>query len=217
MPQQLQRAAIVTGGSLGPWAAGLLRADDYLIGADAGALFLVRSGIRPDLSLGDFDSVQEAERAEIEAGSAELASFDPIDKDYTDTELALRRALDLNPASILIVGALGSRFDHSLANVHLLRLAADRGIETAIEDETNRIRLLRGGRSMPVERSRFPHVSLLPLSETTAGINLDGFRYPLREAELRIGQSLGISNALDGERGTVSLREGWLLVIESIG
>ncbi|PLT45855.1 thiamine pyrophosphokinase [Paenibacillus pasadenensis] len=217
MPQQLQRVAIVTGGSLGPWTAGLLRPGDYIIGADAGALFLIRSGIRPDLSLGDFDSVQEDELAEIEAGSAELASFDPIDKNYTDTELALRRALDLDPASILIVGALGSRFDHSLANVHLLRLAAERGVETTIEDETNRIRLMRGGQSLHLQRSRFPHVSLLPLGETASGITLEGFRYPLREAELRIGQSLGISNALDGQTGRVSLRQGWLLVMETSG
>lgn len=212
-----QRVVIVTGGNLGSWTLDRLREKDYVIGADAGALFLIRHGIKPDLSLGDFDSVREAELDEIAANSHETASFDPIDKNYTDTELALIKALKLEPDSILLLGALGSRFDHTLANVHLLRTAADQGCSAAIEDASNRIRLLRGGQSLEIVRSELPHVSLLPLSEEASGIDLTGFQYPLQDATLRIGQSLGISNALAADAGTVTLRDGWLLVMETSG
>ncbi|OXM16433.1 thiamine diphosphokinase [Paenibacillus herberti] len=218
MPETPQRIVIITGGNLGAWMIGKLRPDDYIIGADAGALFLVRSGICPDLSLGDFDSVTEEEMGEIIRGTREMASFDPIDKNYTDTELALMRAIERKPSSILIFGALGSRFDHSLANVHLLRKAAECGCAAVIEDASNRIQLIQGGQTLTIQRSDLlPHVSLLPLSEEVHGINLEGFQYPLHDATLRIGQSLGISNVLANDVGTIRSSKGWLLVMETAG
>ncbi len=211
------RVVIVSGGSLGSWALDLIREDDYIIGADAGALFLVRQGLKPHLSLGDFDSVSPEEQHAIQAGSLELASFDPVDKNYTDTELAFRRGLDLKPSSLLLLGATGSRLDHTMANVHLLRSAAEQGIVASIEDAANRVRVLPPGSTLAIRRSRFEHISLLPLSLRVTGINLDGFRYPLTDAALELGQSLGISNVLAAEAGTVSTADGWLLVMESIG
>ncbi|MGU3473280.1 thiamine diphosphokinase [Paenibacillus sp. D51F] len=211
------RVVIVSGGSLGSWALDLIREDDYIIGADAGALFLVRQDLKPHLSLGDFDSVSPEERHDIQAGSLELASFDPVDKNYTDTELAFRRGLDLKPSSLLLLGATGSRLDHTIANVHLLRSAAVQGISASIEDAANRVRVLPPGSTLAISRSRFEHISLLPLSLRVTGINLIGFRYPLTDATLDLGQSLGISNALAAEAGTVSTADGWLLVMESIG
>ncbi|SIQ40863.1 MULTISPECIES: thiamine diphosphokinase [unclassified Paenibacillus] len=211
------RVVIVSGGSLGSWALDLLREDDYIIGADAGALFLVRQGIKPHLSLGDFDSVSREERNDIQAGSRELASFDPVDKNYTDTELAFRRGLELKPSSLLLLGATGSRLDHTMANVHLLRTAAEKGVSASIEDAANRVRVLPPGSALDVLGSRFEHISLLPLSLRVTGIRLIGFQYPLTDATLDLGQSLGISNALAAEAGTVSTADGWLLVMESIG
>ena len=154
------------------------------MGADAGALFLVRSGRRPRLSLGDFDSIGADEEDEVRRFSEEVASFDPVDKNYTDTELALRRAMEWAPESILLLGATGTRLDHTLANIHLLRLASEAGINTAIEDADNRIRLLSPGQSLEVNAGGYEHVSLLPLSMETSGINLTGFKYPLNDASL---------------------------------
>jgi thiamine pyrophosphokinase len=216
-PTAVNRVVIVSGGSLGDWVLDSIADGDHIIGADAGALFLVRNGIKPDLSLGDFDSVSPEEQEEVRAGSLDSASFDPIDKNYTDTELALLRALELKPASIVLLGATGSRLDHTLSNIHLLRLAAAQGIPAAVEDAANRVRLLPPGNRLEISKSRFNHVSLLPLSIEVRGIDLSGFQYPLHNATLEIGQSLGISNVLAAEVGTVTVSEGWLLVIESIG
>ncbi|UVI27663.1 thiamine diphosphokinase [Paenibacillus spongiae] len=207
------RILIFTGGRLGRWALDLIRDDDYLIGADSGALFLVRNGRRPNISLGDFDSVTPQQLAEIREASLEMQDFDPVDKDFTDTELAFQLAVSKQPDEIVLLGALGTRFDHTLANVHLLRTAHGQGIRMAIMDEHNTIRVTAS--KLSLRRSPFPYISLLPLSDVVRGITLDGFQYPLREATLEIGQSLGISNALVGEQGVVSIREGLLLVIES--
>nr|WP_274655155.1 thiamine diphosphokinase [Paenibacillus humicola] len=207
------RIVIFSGGRLGPWALEAVQPDDVLIGADGGALFLIDNGLRPDTALGDFDSVSPGQLREIRLRSGETLDCDPVDKDYTDTELAFRLALTKRPASVLLLGVLGTRFDHSLANVHLLRTAARNGVEAMIVDEHNRIRLAAKELTLPA--SGFPYVSLLPLTPSVTGITLEGFRYPLREATLEIGQSLGISNVLEAETGIVRIRDGELLVIES--
>ncbi|MBD2847950.1 thiamine diphosphokinase [Paenibacillus sp. IB182496] len=207
------RTLIFSGGALGDWARALIRPGDRLIGADRGARYLVEHGYAPDLAIGDFDSVSAAELAAIRAAARETADCDPVDKDYTDTELAVRRALQERPRELVLVGALGTRLDHSLANLHLLELARRSGVEASIVDAHNRVRLVT--QQLQLERSAYTHVSLLPLSERVAGITLEGFRYPLREAELALGQSLGISNVLEGERGSIAVRAGLLLVIET--
>lgn len=204
---------ICTGGELGSWALSHIRSGDQLIGADSGALFLIEQGFTPDTSIGDFDSVTAEQLERIQQLSGETITCDPIDKNYTDTEMAFRHALALRPAEIILLGALGTRFDHSLANVHLLMLALEQGIAASIIDEHNHISLTSG--ILPLHKGDYTNVSLLPLSATVTGINLQGFQYPLYEAELRIGQSLGISNVLVEPTGTVSIRSGILLVIQS--
>lgn len=209
----LQRIVIFAGGALGDWSLGLIRETDTLIGADSGARFLLQNGFAPDVAIGDFDSVSEEEMALIREKSGRTIACDPIDKDYTDTEMAFRLALDMKPSEILLIGALGTRFDHSLANVHLLGLADSFGIPAQIIDAHNRIRLI--SRTCVLERDDHPQVSLLPLSEQVTGITLSGFQYPLSNATLTIGQSLGISNVLLAESGTIRIKEGRLLVIQS--
>jgi len=108
---------------------------------------------------------------------------------------------------------LGTRFDHSLSNIHLLRKALEAGIPCRIIDERNIIMLTDSG--LTVQANGFPYVSLLPLSLDVTGITLTSFRYPLEEASLRIGQSLGISNELTGSEGHIRIRTGLLLVIQS--
>ncbi|CAH1194902.1 Thiamine pyrophosphokinase [Paenibacillus plantiphilus] len=210
-----KRILIFTGGRLGEWALEHIEENDILYGADGGALFLVSHGLRPTVSLGDFDSVTVEQLQQIKAASAETFDCDPVDKDFTDTELAFRQALRQKPDQIILFGALGTRFDHSLANVHLLRSAAESGVAAAIVDEHNSIRLVTD--ALVLERkARYSYVSLLPLTEKVAGITLTGFQYPLSNATLEIGQSLGISNILSSDRGTITITEGMLLVIESV-
>jgi len=209
-----QRIVIVTGGTLGDWALREIRSGDMLVGSDRGALFLVRNGLTPDVALGDFDSVTADELEDIRAGSRSVEACDPINKNWTDTEMAFAWALERRPASIVLLGALGTRLDHSLANVHLLREGLAHGIACSIVDACNEVRLI--DRPARIARGRFTHVSLLPLSPDVRGITLHGFQYPLHQATLRIGQSLGISNVLLGDSGLIELDSGLLLVIQSV-
>ncbi|WP_326998770.1 thiamine diphosphokinase [Cohnella kolymensis] len=124
------RALIFTGGSLGGWALSHVSPDDFLIGADRGAQFLISSGYAPHLAVGDFDSVSSDEMLQITDTALELLTCDSYDKDFTDTELAFREALQRGFRHIVILGGLGTRFDHSLGNVHLLRQADDHAVNS---------------------------------------------------------------------------------------
>lgn len=209
-----RRAVIVTGGRLGAWALKEIRPGDYVIGADSGADFLTRRGVVPDLALGDFDSAAPDRIPLIRETAREWLSVDAVDKDWTDTEMAVREALDRGYASIRIVGGLGTRFDHALGNVHLLHLALTRGCEAAIVDSHNEIRLCDGTCRLQAD-SRYPYVSLLPLTPVVRGVTLTGFQYPLLEATIELGQSIGISNRLIAPEGTVALTDGELLIVRS--
>lgn len=212
------RVLIFTGGTLGEWALAEVQRGDTLIGADRGALFLVRHGLTPDLALGDFDSVSAEELAEIRAASRRFEDCDPVLKDWTDTEMAFVRALEAQPdppQEIVLLGALGSRFDHSLANVHLLRRGLEHGVQCRILDAHNELRVVDNATPTVIRRGTFDNVSLLPLTAEVHGITLNGFQYPLTEATLTLGQSLGISNVLLEPLGHVSVKEGLLLVIQS--
>ena len=208
-----KRILIFTGGNLESWAFELIHQEDLLIGVDRGALFLVQHGYKPDLALGDFDSVSEGEKAEILKQAQTFFDCDPIMKDQTDTEMALMWALDQQPEEILVFGALGTRFDHSLANVHLLRRSLERNIPCRIIDQYNMLQLM--DRQLVVQKGAYTHVSLLPLSIEVTGITLDGFKYPLNQATLTIGDSLGISNLLMGPSGEITIDSGLLLIIQS--
>jgi thiamine pyrophosphokinase len=208
-----KRIVIVTGGTLGDWVLKEIQQDDLLVGSDRGALFLLRHGLQPDIALGDFDSVTETELADIQAGSKVFLSCDPIDKDLTDTELAFDWALAQQPSAIHLLGALGTRLDHSLANIHLLRKGLVQGVSCKIIDAYNKIMLIQ--EPTLVDKGGYANVSLLPLSMDVTGITLHGFQYPLHQAKLSIGQTLGISNVLVDHQGLIEIESGYLLVIQS--
>ncbi|WP_256757485.1 thiamine diphosphokinase [Cohnella sp. WQ 127256] len=208
------RALIYTGGNLGPWALDCIDSKDYIIGADRGAEFLIANGVTPHLALGDFDSITPGQLQHIASITSELLTCDAIDKDWTDTELAVREAISRGYHEVIVLGALGTRFDHGLGNVHLLRQASEQGCNLTLIDEHNEIRLCTDSLRLEAN-SHFPYTSLLPLTLEVTGVTLVGFRYPLKDATLKLGWSLGISNVLEDVQGTVSISDGLLLVIRS--
>ncbi|MBO8165375.1 MAG: thiamine diphosphokinase [Brevibacillus sp.] len=208
-----RRVLLFSGGNLGDWALAEIQEGDVLVGVDRGTLFLLERDLVPHMALGDFDSVTDAERTRIEQQVKNLTACDPVMKDLTDTEMAFRHVLSLQPSEIILLGAVGSRLDHTLANIHLLTAALQAKVSCRIVDEKNEVLLV--DHLAVVKRKRYRYASLLPLSPQVTGITLEGFRYPLHDATLTIGQSLGVSNELLADTGTVSVASGQLLVIQS--
>lgn len=205
---------IVTGGE--PPSKGLItdRASraEWIIAADRGAGYCLDAGIIPHLVVGDMDSLEDEALRRLETSGVECRRFD-TDKDRTDTEIALREALGRGARHIEILGALGDRLDHTLANVHLLHMALRHGVQALIITDFQQIFLV-GSRST-LEHGQGCTVSFLPLTERVEGIVLDGFAYDLDDAVMEIGTPYGVSNVVRKPLARVSVRNGILLAMLS--
>lgn len=188
----------------------LIRRADMLVAADGGARPLMRLGLRPQLVIGDLDSLDAASQAELLAQGVELRRL-PREKDETDLELALLHAAAHGADAVDILGALGGRWDHTLANIGLLGLPALRGSRVRILADGQELFLVRG--AAPIEGRHGDTVSLVPLSGDAQGVTTRGLLYPLEEATLHYEQARGISNVLIDPPGHVALRAGLLLVV----
>lgn len=210
-----ERVVIVTGGGLDQEDLEEIRPrEDFLIGVDGGIAALLENGLLPHLAVGDFDSAGMEMHERLATMGVPIEKL-PAEKDMTDTHFAVTEALKRRPGNVLLLGAIGTRFDHTLANLFLLEMLEREGVRGEIRNRHNRIRLLRGGGTCRVRRSRYRYLSLLPLTETASGVTLTGFRYPLTEAVLRRSDSLGVSNELVEEEGAIAIRSGMLFVVES--
>ncbi|MBH0229129.1 thiamine diphosphokinase [Halobacillus yeomjeoni] len=184
------------------------------IGADQGAEVLLNQGIRPDFAVGDFDSVTEETWKEIQRQARDY-EVHPDEKDETDLELAINKALEWEPEHILLFGVTGGRIDHALANIQLLYPLRQKGIASTIIDVQNQLELVEAGKHTIEANDEYPYVSFLPMTLEVTGLTLEGFYYPLKEAHVPYGSTLCISNRLIQEAGTFSFRSGILLVIRS--
>jgi len=213
------RVLIVTGGNIeDEFARELLKIYMFArkIAADRGIEFFYRSGLVPDMIVGDFDSVSEEALSYFQqADSVEVVSLNPV-KDDTDTEFAIRKAIEMGATSITLLGATGSRLDHVLGNIELLGIGLESGIEMELVDSHNRIRMIGGGRLVIKKEKQFgKYVSLIPFSKEVTGLTLKGFFYPLSDYTLEKFCSLGISNEIVEETASIEFSEGILLVIEA--
>lgn len=196
------------------WLAGVLKKDDYIICVDGGTKYAVELGLRPHIILGDMDSIQKNHLGEFSRENVIIKKH-PVEKEHTDTTLAVNEAFSLNPVEIIIIGALGTRFDHALANVHLLRAALEKGIPARIIDEHNEIRLIAPGMNVELNGQPGDLFSLLPLTLEVTGVNVAGARWPLSNATFEIGNPYGVSNRLASDCAIITIGEGLLLVIRT--
>ncbi|MBW2638489.1 MAG: thiamine diphosphokinase [Deltaproteobacteria bacterium] len=184
--------------------------DPVIICADGASRQLLAQDIIPAVIIGDMDSVEEDILRYFEERGSKVVRY-PKRKDETDTWLAIEYAFNINPDEIIILGALGGRIDHALANIFLLVKAAEKGVKTKIVDETCELFVVAD--TVTITGNAGDTVSLFPLSSSVSGITLKGFDYPLSDGEMAIGTPFGISNSLAEERGTISVETGYLLVV----
>ncbi|MBO5153832.1 MAG: thiamine diphosphokinase [Eubacterium sp.] len=216
--QRENRVLIVSGGSIDDaFVLDLLEKNGYetVIACDSGMEFFRRNGLYPDLILGDFDS---ADRNTVdyfkEQTKVRLEQF-PAQKDWTDTELAVRRGLELEPEHMDLVGATGTRLDHVLGNLQLLALGLEAGVQIFLMDAHNRIRLADRPLKLTKSEQYGDFISLIPYGGEVSGLTLKGMKYPLDGATLRQDVTLGISNEIVDDEALIFFTEGKLYVMET--
>jgi thiamine pyrophosphokinase len=194
------------------WIAGLAKQADTVIAADGGALVLERAGRRPDLVVGDLDSLGDDDRKRLERAGAKF-EVHPKEKEQTDAELALVAAVQRGADEIVVVGAFGgARLDHLMGNLLLLAHEDFAAIDVALVTERATFRSILGPGILELDGQPGDWVTLEPLSDVARGVATDGLRYPLRNEELVRGSTRGVSNELTARRGSVEVGEGLLLV-----
>ncbi len=184
--------------------------DHFVICADGAAKYLKSIDFVPDLLVGDLDSIDEDAKLWMEERAVPLKKF-PAKKDQTDTEIALEYSLSKKPEEIEVLGAFGSRMDHTLGNVQLLEGFYDPNIPIRLMDGQNEMWLLKNHTKIVGRKDE--NLSIIPITESVTEVTLKGFEYPLKSVELFRGHTLGISNIVIEDEAEISFKEGKMLAV----
>ena len=177
---------------------------DYVIAADGGYLHCREAGLVPDLLLGDFDSLDAL------PGDTDMERF-PVDKDDTDSMLAMKLGLEKGYRTFHLYGGTGGRMDHTLANLQGLAYLARQGARGYLYDASYVFTALWNS-SLDLPAREEGIFSVFALGETARGVSILGGRYPLEGGELSPFFPLGVSNHFEGRPVRVSVEKGCLLV-----
>ncbi|MBQ9735682.1 MAG: thiamine diphosphokinase [Clostridia bacterium] len=175
---------------------------DLVIAADGGRAALALMGIRPDLVVGDFDS-------SIAPDDLPIVRH-PVQKDDTDTALAIEEGRARGYTTFVLHGCTGGRADHSFGVVQTLLSVAKRGERAYLVGDGMVGTVVVNG-SFPIRAEG--KVSVFSLSERSEGVNILGLVYPLVNGVLTNDHPLGVSNEGSGSDATVSVEKGALYIL----
>ena len=191
--------------------------DIVFIGADRGALYLVEQGITPHAIVGDFDSLTDEEYQAVLAQTKNQQRFQQ-EKNETDTDLALLKALTYTPQEIVLTGVTGGRLDHYEAAVRsIYRLQKKHpSVELKIMNATNMLQFFLPGTYTIYADDRYRYLSFFAYGETVQDVTLRQVKYETTNEEISLGTSRFTSNEIIGATGSISFSQGICLMIRSI-
>lgn len=178
---------------------------DIIIAADGGYAYLKSLSIEPDMLIGDFDSLDTVPH------NCPVVTL-PSEKDWTDTAAAIETGWSKGYRTFFIYGGTGGRPDHTMANIQCIADIAQRGGRGYIFDKDNIITAIHN------DMVEFPsdsegYVSVFSHSDLSLGVNETGLKYSLCDATLKNTVPLGVSNEFTGEKSTISVRDGTLVIV----
>lgn len=198
----------------GEWVRPYLAEAEAVIVADGGGNHLAALGVRPDVVVGDLDSLAAAVY-EVWERAGTIVVRHAAEKDETDLELALLYAVAHYKGDIQIFGALGGRLDQMLANILLLAHPALDGRQVELVEPGQRAWLVQGWAE--IEGQAGDRVSLIPFGGDAYISQTTGLKWQLREEVLDFGPARGISNVMVGERATVAIEGGMVVCVHLDG
>lgn len=181
--------------------------DDFVIAADGGNDFLKELNVIPDLAVGDFDSADSVPE------NCLVIKYN-VEKDVTDTAIAVNEGLARGYRRFEIYGGLGGRLDHSIANIQLICELSTRGCDVKLIGKNITVTALTDGTlKLPVRKSGT--VSVFSHSDVSSGVTIKGLKYPLTDATLNNMTALGVSNEFVNKPAEITVETGTLLVMWS--
>ena len=202
----MRRCVIVGAAPIGDYARcrAALRPDDFFLYCDGGLRHADGLGVGPDLVVGDFDSCP---RPDTDGETIVL----PCEKDDTDTVFAAKEALRRGFGEFLLLGVLGGRLDHALANVGVLLMLDRAGKRAAALDDFSQLEIVSDWALVP---DSWPWFSLLAVDGPAEGVTIRGAKYPLEDARIDPAYQYGVSNEPLPGGAVISVRTGRLLLIK---
>jgi len=208
-------ALIVTGGDP-PRADSLdrlaLPARDLIlvIGADSGVQHAHALGLTVDIAVGDFDSIDPEVLRSL--GGCEIRRH-PVDKDATDLELALDTALESGADRAIVIGGHGGRLDHLLGNAFVIaaRRYEPLALRAVMGDAL--VAVVHPGVELELTGEPGANITVLAVHGAATGVDIEGLAWPLQDATLHPGSTLGLSNRFLTAKALIRVRTGTLLVI----
>ena len=213
-----KQAIIISGGTISEAFAMHVLEElhaDYIIGVDSGLSFLYHNHIYPTHIVGDFDSVEPEVIAYYKSKvGIPIQEFNPV-KDATDTEIALRFAIELGAEKIWILGGTGTRLDHVMSNIQILKIALDAGVEAYLLDECKRISVWEKEITLSKGQSFGTYFSLFPLGEAVPDVTIEGAKYPVSHQSVSPYESRFVSNEVEEQEVKIKFPKGVLVLMET--
>jgi len=208
------KAVIVSGGT--PPSYELLKdelaCESLIICADSGGDCLYKYGFIPNYLLGDFDSIDSEAFKYFEKEGVAIEGF-RRDKDYTDTQLSIRKAMELGCDEIVLLGCSGNRMDHTLGNIGLLKECLNSGVKAYLKDDINAVTLVDS--TTTIEGVTGQVFSLQAYCECVKELTITGAKFGLNKYDLYLGDPLTISNEFLEEKVKLEFKSGMLLIMRS--
>lgn len=188
---------------------------EIIIGVDSGLDFFYQNEIVPTHIVGDFDSVnQEVISYYKKNMDIPIREFNPV-KDASDTEIAVRLAIEHGVKELWILGATGSRLDHVWGNVQTLVIAHEAGVKAYILDKNNKITLIERKASLRKKDAFGTYFSVFPLNGNVDFFSIQGAKYPLNNHTLRSCDSLCVSNEIEEDEVKITFPKGIVVLMET--
>ncbi len=186
-----------------------IKKDDFVICADGGYKLALNCGIKPNLYIGDFDSQDKV--------SDDLDTIKLIpEKDDTDIQHSLNKGLELGYREFVLFGAIGGRFDHTMANIQLLVYALKNNAKATIYDDKNIITVMSNEEKTFEKLNEYKYISIFSHTDVCTGVCLKGMKYPLEDATItNYSCGLTVSNEILDDSASIKVDEGILIVIRS--
>ncbi len=188
----------------------LLHTDDYIICADGGTQHALALAVQPDLIIGDMDSLEKGQLETLQKSGVSIELY-PRDKNETDLELAIRRAIELNPTQIIIIAALGGRLDQTLANISLLSDLRLSTFDVRLDDGVDEISICRN--QVQVHGRSGDLISLIPWQGAVSEVETVNLKWALHKETLYPDKTRGISNEMIDSTASISIGSGLLLIV----
>ena len=206
----IERRCVIIGG--GDCSTEILKknilTDDFIICADGGFDIANECGIKPDLLIGDFDSIKT-----IPENVTKITL--PVEKDVTDTVAAFNEGVERGFKSFVLFGGTGGRFEHTFANISLMASASKIGFTFEIIDDKHIFRSITNS-SIKIKQKPSQQVSVFAYGDRAFGVTLNGFHYSLFDYTLDpFNGALGTSNDIVEDYGEISVQNGTLIIVET--